>query len=83
MNDERKLLEQRLAWLEREMIRLLWAAIGGLSLVVGGIAYTATINSFGGLGAFGIAVVAWAISGWYLHRHEFRGAPAHVKLMDP
>src|SRR5205085_2301547 len=44
MNDERKLLEQRLAWLEREMIRLLWAAIGGLSLVVGGIAYTATIN---------------------------------------
>jgi hypothetical protein len=82
-DDERKLLEQRLVWLEREMIRLLYAVIGGLGLLIGGIAYGVTVDSFGGLGAFGIAVVAWVICGWYLRRTEFRGAPAHVKLMDP
>jgi len=60
--NERTSLEQRIAWLERQMVRLLWAAIGGLSLVIGGIAYSVTIGSFGGLGAFGIAIVAWAIS---------------------
>jgi hypothetical protein len=83
MNDERVLLEHRIAWLEREMVRLLWAAIGGFSLLAGGIAYRLTEDSFGGLGAFGIALVAWVLTGWYLHRHEFRGAPAHVKDMDP
>jgi len=83
MTDERALLEHRIAWLEREMVRLIWAAIGGLSLVIGGLAYGATVDSLGGLGAFGVAVVAWALSGWYLHRHEFRGAPERVKLMDP
>jgi hypothetical protein len=83
MNDERALLEQRIAWLEREMVRLIWAAIGGLGLFAGFLTYKSTVDSLGGLGAFGIAIVAWAIVGWYLHRHEFKGAPAHVKLMDP
>src|SRR5262249_23169665 len=48
--NERTSLEQRIAWLERQMVRLLWAAIGGLSLVIGGIAYSVTVGSFGGLG---------------------------------
>jgi hypothetical protein len=82
MNDERVSLEQRIAWLEREMVRVLWAAIGGFSLLAGGIAYRFAVDSFGGLGAFGIAVV-WVLTGWYLHRHEFGGSPAHIKLMDP
>jgi hypothetical protein len=83
MNNERALLEHRIAWLEREMVRLIWAAIGGLSLMAGGIAYTTAVAGFGGLNAFGIAVVVWAITGWYLHRHEFKGAPERIKLMDP
>jgi hypothetical protein len=82
MTDERTLLEQRVAWLEREMVRLLWALIGLSSLFIGGVAYTVTVDRFGGLGALGIAIAAWGIAGWYLQRHEFRGAPAHVKLMD-
>jgi hypothetical protein len=83
MNDERALLEHRIAWLEREMVRLIWAAISGLSFAMGGLAYGATVNSFGGLGAFGVAVVAFLASACYLHRHEFRGAPEHIQLMDP
>jgi hypothetical protein len=83
MNDERVSLEQRIAWLELEMVRLLWATIGGVSLLAGGLAFTLTVDTFGGLGAFGFAVGVWLIVGWYLRRHEFRGAPAHVERMDP
>jgi hypothetical protein len=83
MNDERAMLEQRIAWLEREMVRLLWAAMTALGLLFGGLAYRFTVDSFGGLGALGFAVVVWLIVGLYLHRHEFRGAPVHVKRMDP
>jgi hypothetical protein len=83
MNDEHVSLEQRIAWLEREMVRLLWAAIGGMGLLMGGLAYKLTVDAFGGLVAFGFAIGVWLLVGWYLHRHEFRGAPAHVKRMDP
>ena len=83
MNDERALLEQRVAWLEREMIRLLYAAMGALSLLAGGLAYGFTVDAVGGWVAFGFAFVAWLIVGWYLHRHEFKGAPAHIRRMDP
>jgi hypothetical protein len=83
MKDERVSLEHRIAWLEREMVRLLWAAIGALSLLAGGIAYRLTVDNFGDLAAFGFAFGAWLIVGWYLHRHELRGAPEHVKDMDP
>jgi hypothetical protein len=83
MNDERILLEQRIAWLEREMVRLIWASMTALGLLFGGLAYRLTVDTFGGLAAFGFAIGAWLIVGLYLHRHEFRGAPAHVKRMDP
>jgi hypothetical protein len=39
VHDERKLLEQRLAWVEREVTRVLWTLIGGLSLMAGGVVY--------------------------------------------
>jgi hypothetical protein len=45
MNDERISLEQRIAWLELEMVRLLWTAIGGVSLLAGGLAYTLTVDT--------------------------------------
>jgi hypothetical protein len=83
MNDERVSLEQRVAWLEREMVRLLWALIGGLSLLFGGLAYRLAVDTAGVLGAIGFAIVVVAILAWYCHRHEFRGAPEHVKDMDP
>jgi hypothetical protein len=83
MNDERALLEHRIAWLEREMVRLLWALIGGLSLLAGGVAYRLAVDTVGVLGAIGFAIFVWAILAWYCHRHEFRGAPKHVKDMDP
>jgi hypothetical protein len=76
-------LERRVAWLEWKMVRVLWGAIGGLSMLAGIIAYRIAVDTVGEWGALSIGVVVWLIVGWYLHRTEFRGAPAHVKLMDP
>jgi hypothetical protein len=36
---ERTSLEQRIAWLEREMVRMLYGVIGAVSLLAGGVAY--------------------------------------------
>jgi hypothetical protein len=83
MNDERILLEQRVAWLELKMVRLIWAAIGVVSLGIGFVAYILTVDHFGGLGAFGFAVISWVVVGWYLKRSEFKGSPAHIKLIGP
>ncbi len=30
-----------------------------------------------------LGIVVWLAVGFYLHRHEFKGAPEHVKDMDP
>jgi hypothetical protein len=83
MNDEHALLEHRIAWLEREMVRLIWALLSAGSLLSGGAAYRLTVDTMGVFGAIGIAVVVVVIVAWYLHRHEFGGAPEHVKDMDP
>ena len=55
MNDERTMLEQRVAWLEFKIVRLIWAAIGVVSLGVGFFAYILTVDHFGRMGAFGFA----------------------------
>lgn len=83
MNDERVLLDQRIAWLEFKMVQLLWGLIGVGSLGAGWLTYFLTVDHVGGWGAFGFAVVAWTFVGWYLKRIEFRRAPAHIKLIDP
>jgi hypothetical protein len=83
MVDERTLLERRVAWLEVAIVRLIWAAIGIASFGAGAIVYAMTVNHVGSLVAFGLGVVVWLMVGWYLHHIEFRGAPEHVKLMDP
>ena len=65
------------------MVRVLWALMGAVGMLIGGVVYWATVEHFGGLIAFGCAVVAWLAVGLYLRRHHFRGAPKHVRDMDP
>jgi hypothetical protein len=48
MNDERALLEQRIAWLERKVVRLLWIIIGIISFMAGFFTYKATVEELGG-----------------------------------
>jgi len=80
MTDEYASLKARVDWLEGKMIELLWVAISVVSLGLGFLAYKfPPFGSLGGWGDLGVAFAVWAITGWYLQRHEFRGAPAHFK----
>ena len=80
MNDERTLLDKRIAWLEYQVVRLVWGVIALASLLVGYVAYTATVDylHLGRWVALGVAVAAWLIAGWWLERTEFKGAPDHI-----
>jgi len=85
MNDERTLLDKRIAWLEYQVVRLVWGVIALASLLVGYVAYTATVDylHLGRWVALGVAVAAWLIAGWWLERTEFKGAPGHINYIDP
>jgi hypothetical protein len=80
LEHKEQLLERRIAWLEREMVQSLSLQIILVSLLVGGLAYWLTVDTVGVLGAIGFAIVVCLVSGWYSHRHAFRGASAEVKL---
>jgi hypothetical protein len=83
MTDERTSLEQRVAWLEGEMVRVLWGLIGLVSMMMGALVYWMTFPYVDDWIAFGCAVIAWAVAALYLRRHHFRGAPGYVKDKDP
>ena len=65
--------------------------MGLAAMAVAGMVYWVTRQVANDLGlfdlagwiAFGCAVIAWLAVGLYLRRHHFRGAPTHVKDMDP
>ena len=82
MRDEIDYLNERVAWLEREMVRLIWA----LKILCAGSAGVAVGYGFNkDLGWFSmpLGIVVLLAVAFYLHRHEFKGAPEHVKHMDP
>jgi hypothetical protein len=83
MNEERTLLEKRVAWLEYKVVRLVWGVIALASWMLGYVAYTATVDYLGGWIAFGVAVAVFLIAGWRLERSEFKGAPDHIGFIDP
>jgi len=64
------------------VVRLLWATIGAVSLFVGWIAYRGMVGAVGTWIATGLAVLAWAATGWLLQRSELKGAPDYMKFID-
>jgi hypothetical protein len=81
MPDEHTLLERRITWIEREVVRLILVAIGAFSIFVGGLAYEFSVDRVGGWGAACIMLLVFGTIAWCLYRHEFKDAPAHVKRM--
>lgn len=75
-------LNERVAWLERKMVRVLWLLISATSGFVGFIvAYT--IDKSFGWPSIAIAVGVWVTVGLILQRQEFEGAPKHIQFIDP
>jgi hypothetical protein len=74
-------MSQRLAWLERKMVRLLWAYISATTAFLGWIIASALFTDppYGWAAFFGI----WIVGGFILQRYEFKGAPEHIMDIDP
>ncbi|WP_424632137.1 hypothetical protein [Bradyrhizobium sp. SYSU BS000235] len=75
-------LTERVAWLERKMVRILWLLISVTSALVGLMVAYVVDNSFGWLSVL-VAVVIWLTAGLILQRQEFKGAPKQVQFIDP
>jgi hypothetical protein len=80
--DEINKLNERVAWLERKMVRVLWLLVSMTSAFVGFVvAYTIDKS----LGWFSIVVASgiWITLGFIVSRQEFKGAPKHIEFIDP
>ena len=75
-------LSQRVAWLARKMVRVLWALV---SMISGFVALVIVYNIDQSLGwpTLLIAIGIWLALGFVLQRQEFKGAPRHIEFIDP
>ncbi len=79
MHDE---ISQRVAWLERKMVRVLWGLISLTSAGVGWLVATVTVAEHGWAWT-GLFIATWLAVGFIIQRHEFKGAPPHIKFIEP
>ena len=82
MQDRIAELNQRVAWLERKMVRVLWVLISVSSAFVSFVvAYT--IDGSLGWPSILVAIGVWLVLGFVVQRQEFKGAPQHIEFIDP
>jgi hypothetical protein len=80
--DEVKSLNERIAWLERKMVRVLWLLVSVTSAFAGlFIAYV--LDTSLGWPSIGVGIVTWLTLAFFLQRQEFKGAPQHIEFIDP
>jgi hypothetical protein len=75
-------LNERVAWLERKMVRVLWLLVSATSAGVAGVVTYNIDKSFGWPSVL-VGVGIWLALGLILQRMEFKGAPAHIQFIDP
>jgi hypothetical protein len=75
-------LNERVAWLERKMVRVLWLLVSIISAVAGFVVAYTIDKSFGS-GSIVIGIGIWITVGFILQRQEFKGAPKHIQFIDP
>ncbi|MGJ4929081.1 hypothetical protein ACQR1I_04705 [Bradyrhizobium sp. HKCCYLS2038] len=74
-------LRERVAWLERKMVRVLWLLISATSAFAG-IIVAHTIDPSFGLPSIVMGVATWLIAAFIVHRQEFKGSPEHIDFID-
>jgi hypothetical protein len=80
--DEIEKLNERVVWLERKMVRVLWLLISATSgFAAFMVAYT--IDKSLGWPSILVAIGIWFTAGLILQRQEFKGAPKHIQFIDP
>ena len=82
MQTEIDKLYERVAWLERKMVRVLWLLVSVTSAFAGFVvAYN--IDKSLGWPSIIVAVEIWITIGFIVQRQEFKGAPKHIEFIDP
>jgi hypothetical protein len=76
-------LYERVAWLERKTVRLIYSAISAVSLFAGWIIADAVYGDGYGWPKAVVFFATWIILGIILQRMEFKGAPKHIEYIDP
>ena len=80
--DEANQLDDRVAWLERKMVRVLWLLVSVTSAFAAFVvAYT--IDKSFGWPSIVVAIGIWITASFILQRQEFKGAPKHIQFIDP
>jgi hypothetical protein len=75
-------LNERVAWLERKMVRVLWLLVSVTSAFAGFVVAYIIDGSFGWPSIL-VAIGIWIVAGFMLQRQEFKGAPKHIQFIDP
>lgn len=82
MQTETEKLYERVAWLERKMVRVLYFNIALASMFAGFVVTYNIDSSFGWISILA-GVGVWLILSLILQRQEFKGAPKHIDYIDP
>jgi len=80
--DEANQLDDRVAWLERKMVRVLWLLVSVTSAFAG-LVVAYTIDKSFGWPSIVVAIGIWITASFILQRQEFKGAPKHIQFIDP
>jgi hypothetical protein len=75
-------LNERVVWLERKMVRVLWLLVSITSAFAGFVVAFTIDRSFGSASIV-IGIGIWLTVGFILQRQEFKGAPQHIQFIDP
>ena len=76
-------IKQRIEWLERKMVQVLWGMVSLVSAGVGVAISVITVDAEHVLLRIAVWLVSWLLIGWFLQRNVFKGAPAHIRFIDP
>jgi hypothetical protein len=75
-------MTERVAWLERKMVRLLWIVISASAAFAGWMVANVVFPEKGW--PWGVLFCGvWVTLTFIIQRMEFRGAPAHIEFIDP
>jgi uncharacterized membrane protein len=82
LSDAQKVAE-RIAWLERKMIEVIWLIVAITSMLAGGLVASIASDVVGNQSLWlkvSVFLFTLAVIGWRLQRDAFKGAPPTVEL---
>jgi hypothetical protein len=80
--DEVNKLSERVAWLERKMIRVIWLLSSAISAFIG-FMIAHNVDPSHGWPSIVLGSGIWIALAFITNRQELKGAPQHIRFIDP